>query len=318
MKALSILLISLICLPAIAQTRIDNTIPFQTDPAKQYSIFIPSSYDPATPNALMLGLHPLNTNRWNSVSWCDTLINFCETNGLIMIAPDGGADGAIDDPIDTAFTSTILDSMEVWYNINPAEKYVMGFSWGGRTTYTYGLNRTDEFKGYLVWGAAVTGTSQVTNIIQNAIDEPFYIIHGDQDIPNTRFFPIRDALIANNACVETNLLSGVGHTIDLANRDQLLNDGFNWIKNQVCGTVSIESIDKIEVTIGPNPLNGNHINIEATAVPKGYRLYNLQGQLLEHKNLNAKTITLPNITSGRYFISLEFEEYSTTESFIKL
>jgi hypothetical protein len=71
---------------------------------------------------MMLGLHPFNTSRWNGESWCDKLIGFAEMNGLLLVCPDGGADGKIDDAIDTAFTTAIIDSMEIWYSINPAKK----------------------------------------------------------------------------------------------------------------------------------------------------------------------------------------------------
>ena len=106
---------------AFAQERIDGTLAFQTDPAKKYSIYIPSSYDANTPNQLMLGLHPLNTSRWDAESWCDTLIQFAEMNDLLLICPDGGSDGAIDDPIDTAFTTVILDSMLQWYAVDESQ-----------------------------------------------------------------------------------------------------------------------------------------------------------------------------------------------------
>ena len=115
----------------------------------------------------MLGLHPLNTSRWDGEAWRDTLINFAESNDLILVCPDGGPDGKIDDAIDTSFTTVLLDSVAAWYNINQGEKYIMGFSWGGKTTYTYGLRRTDQFAGYIVIGAAVQ-FGEVSDIIANA------------------------------------------------------------------------------------------------------------------------------------------------------
>ena len=88
-----------------AQQRIDRTIDSQTDPQKKYALYIPSSYDASVPNAAFLALHPWNTSRWNASSWRDTLTHFAETNDLIIIAPDGGPDGQVDDQIDTAFAT---------------------------------------------------------------------------------------------------------------------------------------------------------------------------------------------------------------------
>ena len=173
---------------SFSQERIDDTFPFQTDPAKQYSIYVPSAYDLAVPNKMMLGLHPFNTSRWNSISWCDTLIAFAEANNLLLICPDGGPDGRIDDPIDVAFTTVILDSMEIWYNVDVSRVFAMGFSWGGRATYTYGLNNTDRFAGFMPIGAAINGTNEVNGLLHNATDKPYYIIHTchsiDQGITN--------------------------------------------------------------------------------------------------------------------------------------
>lgn len=218
----------------LAQTRIDGNFPFQTDPAKKYSIYVPSNYNPAAPSPLMLGLHPFNVNRWDAESWCDTLIDFAEMNDLLLVCPDGGTDGRIDDDIDTAFTSLLLDSMHIWYNIDTTRRYCMGFSWGGQTTYTYGLRHINRFCGFLPIGSAMGFTTLVSDVLDNSKDLPFYIVHGDQDAPGVRFDPIRDSLIAHDAIVNTNLLAGVGHTIDFPNRNQILTAGFMWIDSIGC------------------------------------------------------------------------------------
>ncbi|MFT5167850.1 MAG: hypothetical protein ACI8P3_003088, partial [Saprospiraceae bacterium] len=111
MKNLLFILLLISYSSLIGQTRIDGSFEFQNDSAKKYSLYIPSGYQAGTAHRLMLGLHPFNTNRWDAESWCDTLIVFAETNNLILACPDGGIDGAVDDPIDTAFTSILLDSI---------------------------------------------------------------------------------------------------------------------------------------------------------------------------------------------------------------
>jgi len=83
------IVVLLFCLSSFGQQRIDSSFSFQTDSAKKYSLYIPSSYNASVPNKLMVGLHPLNTMRWNAISWCNTLINFAETNDLIMMCPVG-------------------------------------------------------------------------------------------------------------------------------------------------------------------------------------------------------------------------------------
>lgn len=291
-----------------AQTRIDATLDFQTDPVKQYSIYVPSSYDEDTPNKMVLGLHPLNTNRWNSISWCDTLIAFAEANDILMICPDGGADGAVDDPIDIAFTDVILDSMLTWYNVDESKIYVMGFSWGARTTYTYGLNNVDKFAGFMPIGAAINGLNETSSVIENAVDKPFYIIHGSNDSPNSRFIPIRDALIDEGACVETNLLSGVGHTIDFNNRNAILTEGFQWLESVECGI--IDGVNNLELaaqtTVFPNPVTvGNIVKIELEneEVPSTIQVLDIAGKTVFYLK-NTNQMATVNLSKGVYLLSV--------------
>lgn len=311
----------------IAQQRIDGDFAFQTDPAKKYSLYIPSSYSAGTPNKMMLGMHPLNTARWNGVSWCDTLINFAEMNNLILVCPDGGADGRVDDAIDTAFTSALLDSARIWYNIDVEKTYVMGFSVGGRATYTYGLNRPSVFGGYMPIGAAITGTNEVNVLLQdNSVGKPIYIIHGNNDAPSIRFFPVRDALIAKGAIVNTLLQSGVGHTIDFPNRDAILTTAYNWIDSINCNNLitSLTEVDKndIDVVLFPNPTNKKEgLAIDLT-LSNGQQkaliqLFDLNGKQLKSLNIfvengvNSVSKEFTNVPSGIYTLSIELAKDKT-------
>lgn len=227
---LTSVLFLLTCQFGLAQTRIDGNFAFQTNSAKEYSLYIPSGYTAGTPNGMMLGMHPLNTSRWNAVSWCDTLIDFAEANNLLLVCPDGGANGNVTDPIDFAFTTALLDSMYNWYTVDQARIYIMGFSFGGQATYTYGLDHPDVFRGLIPIGAAITGTNEVNQpLLDNAECMPVYIVHGGNDSPNNRYWPVRMALINNGALLNSILMPGVGHTIDFPNRNQILGDAFQWI-----------------------------------------------------------------------------------------
>lgn len=237
MKDILVFAVLALCPSLIAaQEILDGAYDFQTDPNKKYSLFIPSGYDAMEPQAVMLALHPFNTNRWDAHSWCDTLSTFAEENQLLLVCPDGGADGKIDDPIDTAFTSFLLDEVAQAYNVNSDQQYAIGFSWGGKTVYTYGLTHADWFEGFLVVGAAVV-SSEVSSLVGLAQNKKFYVVHGSNDNPNTRFNPIID-LLEPSHCVETNLLQGVGHTIDFPNRNTILNDAFEYLRTENCNVVS--------------------------------------------------------------------------------
>ncbi len=260
------------------QTRIDGSFSFDTDPAKKYSLFIPSEYDGIESNKVMLALHPFNTDRWDAKSWCDTLIDFAEENQVILVCPDGGVDGKIDDPIDTAFTSALIDSVSLWYNLNFDKFYGIGFSWGSRGIYTYGLTHGNLIKGYIPVGAAINGTTEVNESLQlNSTGIPFYIVHGSSDAPTIRFYPIRDSLIAKAAIVETNLLSGIGHTIDFPDRNEILTVAFNWIDSVNCSALSIIDLTQLESNIlcYPNPVKeGESFNLDLQQLNEG--LYSVE------------------------------------------
>ncbi len=293
-----------------AQESIDRSFAFQNDAAKKYSLYIPSGYDEAVPSKMILGLHPLNTSRWNSTSWRDHLIDFVETNNLLLVCPDGGVDGRIDDPIDTAFTTVLLDSMALWYNVNPEKIFVMGFSWGGRTTYSYGLSNAEKFAGFMPIGAAAEAFSGNESWFQNAKDKPFYIIHGSTDSPTRRFTPFVSALRNNEACVETNLLQGVGHTVDFSNRLQIFTDAFNWLDSQECGTSSIQNILDTQINIYPNPTsNGKMMKIDSPFPIKNIEILDMKGAVLYSiANSNLFEIDSSKSTNGVLMVRITTDE----------
>lgn len=275
---ITLILLWIVASHGYAQTQINESIPFQSDDSKDYSLVIPSSYVEGTPVAAFLALHPLNTSRWNGQTWCEELAEFAEANDLILVCPDGGIDGAIDDPIDTAFTTFILDSAMMWYDVDPAQVYITGFSWGGKTTYTYGLQHISKFAGLMPIGAAVS-LSEVTAISDAAFGKPFYMIHGSLDSPNNRLYPLIEEMESNGACVESNLLSGVGHTIDFANQLEILTTGYQYLSEQAdCGTTLVEEEISIEkkILISNMVARGDRLNLVKSGL--SYQIYDQFGR----------------------------------------
>lgn len=310
--------LSLLLSVAYAQERIDGDFAFDSDPAKKYSLYIPSGYEAGSAHKTMLALHPFNPDRWDAISWCDTLTDFAEANSLILICPDGGTDGRIDDPIDTAFTSALIDSVAQWYSVDFGKFYGMGFSWGARGLYTYGLSHVPLIKGYIPIGAAITGTTEVTEDLQiNATGFPFYIVHGSLDAPASRFFPIRDSLISKGAKVETNLLSGVGHTIDFPDRNDILTVAYEWIDSVNCSTLGIESynLETGSLNFYPNPLKrGSELTIENDSdIADTYfvEIRTLDGKLISANSfvINPGKMTFdPGLNAGTFLISVSNQE----------
>ncbi len=300
MKSLFSLVFSyfVLTLTVFAQKQINNSMPFQDVDSKDYSIVVPSSYIESESIPAFLALHPLNISRWNAETWCAELTEFAESNGVILICPDGGIDGKIDDPIDTAFTSFLLDSAFLWYNIDPENLYATGFSWGGKTTYTYGLNHINRFAGLMPIGAAIS-ISDVNNIAQYIIGKPIYIIHGALDSPGNRFWPLLESMEENTICAESNLLPGVGHTIDFNNQLEILTTGYNYLKDIQCLT-SIPDISKIKTEILPyNILQSGQSIVLNPSNESSWKIYSRNGILI--KTGNTSKIDVP-VLPGIYIV----------------
>lgn len=321
MKTLRACILSSLCIflgsAAFTQIRIDSAFEFQTDPAKKYSLFIPEGYDENVPHRLMLALHPYNPANWDAIAWCDTLITFGSMTDLLIVCPDGDVDGAIDDPIDTAFTTILLDSVHVWYNIDLEKQYCMGFSWGGKTTYTYGLNHHEMFGGFMPIGAAINGTGEIDDVLGNAAGLPWYVIHGGDDTPNTRFYPLLEGLEENDALTNSLLLDGVGHTINFDNRNQILTDAFFWLDSANCGLLTAveEQVKKFNLNVYPSVLSAGeelHVTIESPiSAQYAMTLFNLSGELvftrkaLLTEGRNTLNIPTDSLSSGTYIFLME-------------
>ncbi len=318
MTRISLFLLFILPMLTYAQERIDGEFPFDVDPAKKYSLYIPSSYTIGESNKVMLALHPFNTSRWDAESWCDTLIDFAEANDLILICPDGGIDGQIDDPIDTAFTTVLIDSVANWYDLNFDKFYGIGFSWGSRGLYTYGLSHGDLIKGYIPVGAAISGTTEVNETLQmNATGKPFYIVHGSADAPTVRFYPVRDSLISKGAIVETNLLSGIGHTIDFPDRNEILTVAFKWIDSVNCSALSLPKfqIKTNTIEVYPNPIvSGAPLLVHVDNQTEGVytvQVYGIGGDLVYsvHQYLSSgQNSVLVNLKKGHYVLKVSNNE----------
>lgn len=284
----------------MAQEQINESMPFENDPDKDYSIFIPSNYSEGESIPAFLALHPFNTNRWNGQTWCEELADFAEFNGVFLICPDGGADGKIDDPIDTAFTSFLLDSAFIWYDIDPTKLYAIGFSWGGKTTYTYGLNHIDKFAGLLPIGAAIS-IGEIDGIAENAEGVPVYIVHGSQDSPNSRYYPLLEAMEDNGACVESNLLQGVGHTIDFDNQVEILTDAYLFLQDNECITTSTkeEIVDK--AILEANAIGQQQAVRLNDSAGGAWEIYDIDGSLVKS---GRQSEIVMDMTRGIYIIRL--------------
>ena len=108
---------------------------------RSFILYVPKSYDPATPAPLIICIHGfsewpahlMQMSRWNDLA---------DQFGFIMVYPSGtrfpmrwrilGKPGSADDPqIDVTFISDLIKKLEGDYNLDPARIYANGMSNGG-------------------------------------------------------------------------------------------------------------------------------------------------------------------------------------------
>lgn len=166
-----------------------------------YTLFVPTSYDPDVPNALVVDLHGLGITPLQQILF-DGTTDSAERYGFIVVAPMGyslsGWWGAqTGQPVETAETKpggdvhyatgelSEIDAMNVLemirrsYNIDEDRIYLMGHSMGGAGTYYLGAQHND------VWAALapISGAGAPTTLeaVEPYRSLPMLIMHGEMD-----------------------------------------------------------------------------------------------------------------------------------------
>ncbi|MBM3153283.1 MAG: ferulic acid esterase [Chloroflexi bacterium] len=108
---------------------------------REYLLYVPATYDPSTPTALVISIHGFlqwPAHQSELTGWNDLADEF----GFIVVHPSGtgfpkrwrtnGEPGSETDPaLDVAFISDLIAKLESEYNIDPARIYANGLSNGG-------------------------------------------------------------------------------------------------------------------------------------------------------------------------------------------
>lgn len=317
-----LLAFSTICL---AQKSIDLslTYPQGSGISRNFSIYEPVGFDKSTSNKLIIGFHPFNVGVWNANSWRDTLRSFIDLTGALYVCPDGGVDGKVDDSVDLEFTEVLIDSISSWYQIDQSKIFLIGFSVGGKAVYDYAFSHPKQIKGSIPIGAAVETTSYTGRFI-NGRCEAFYLVHGNNDNPNSRYYPMKTGLELKDALVDGILMGNVGHTINFPQRDAILNKAFNFVDTSDCDFTGVHHIEqKEEFQIFPSLVKrGETFQIRVTNRAKfEIFIFNSVGQILaEYKGNTGSPIVVnsDNLPLGMNFIRLKSEGKSEVKRIILL
>lgn len=87
--------------------------------------------------------------------------------------------------------------------------------------------------------------------------------------------------------------------------------------NNCSPTDIVNSTMEIGLKVYPNPLHGNEIHIESLTPVLSIELVDLQGKQLVRTPFYSKTITLPNLSSGVYFLIIQTSKQKSVTKIIK-
>ncbi|WP_456440662.1 T9SS type A sorting domain-containing protein [Psychroserpens sp.] len=141
-----------------------------------------------------------------------------------------------------------------------------------------------------------------------------------EDMPDIEYLNIQNGSYASDyfslfysinihyACVDD-----LGDELERTNESMLSGVAANTIN---CELLSIEEYDDNFTTIYPNPFK-NNISILTSETIESIKIYNISGQLIEQWQFNNGTLHTEKLSSGVYFLQLEFNDRTITKKMIK-
>jgi dienelactone hydrolase len=164
-----------------------------------YALYIPKGYDAKKPNVFTLNGHSLDSSYTEYYGTApNQLVQLGDQRKSIIITP-------LSRGTDTWFIDAgLIDTIEAWndarrhYKIDDDRTFITGYSMGGYMTYRLGLLMPDRFSkasvyvgppAYQLWpypappvpGDQYTAIGNTNNIVENALNLPYEINHGNAD-----------------------------------------------------------------------------------------------------------------------------------------
>ena len=174
-----------------------------------YAVAVPAGYDPATPHALILALHPggKQGSYYGSLHMRQMFEPALRGLNAVVVAPDVPTRRWTSDVSDRGVMALLRQVLET-YNIDRARILVTGFSLGGRGTWFFATRHPDFFT-----GAIPIAGRPGDEPLDSLGDMPVHIIHSRADdvVP---FGPAEEAarqLREAGGKVEFTALDRVGH-----------------------------------------------------------------------------------------------------------
>ena len=170
--------------------------------ARQYSLRLPTGYDPSKPYRTIFSLHGCNSHN-------DQLINIQNAVGFdaIIIAPEQVSGGCFDDQSSMSKDLPVFDALVQWSESNlcvdKARIFAIGFSSGSWMANILGCERADVIRGKANVSGGITGALDPTRDCKGNVAGIF--LHDKDDTQNqiAGGMHARDVLLQENGCAMT-------------------------------------------------------------------------------------------------------------------
>ncbi len=156
--------------------------------ARNYTVYVPPSYDPTQPTAVVIALHG-RPDTGAGFAYLLDLNRVARIENFIAVYPDGinqGWNYTLDYPgygdneiDDVGFLRTLVNDLALDLNVDTQRVYLMGFSNGGFMTQAMACKAYDQFAAFAIIGATAFPGFEVFCTETAAI--PLLFIHGTLD-----------------------------------------------------------------------------------------------------------------------------------------
>jgi poly(3-hydroxybutyrate) depolymerase len=176
---------------------------------RSFILRLPDNYDNNTQYRLIFGYHwrggtagDVDSGGTDGYNWSYYGLRRLSGNGAIFVAPQGNGNGwANPGGQDVTFTDDMIRRIENDLCVDTAQRFALGFSYGGGMSYSLACSRATVFRAVAVYsGAQLSGCGGGTQPIA------YLGIHGISDsvlnISSGR--SLRDTFVRNNGCTPQN------------------------------------------------------------------------------------------------------------------
>ncbi len=176
---------------------------------RSFNLRVPDGYNNTRPYRLIFAYHwrggtmnDVSSGGSSGTTWSYYGMQQQSDNSAILVAPQGLGNGwANSGGADVTFTDDMIRMIENDLCVDTAQRFAMGFSYGGGMSYAIACARASAFRAVVVYaGAQLSGCSGGGQPIA------YFGIHGISDnvLNISQGRSLRDAFLRNNGCAQQN------------------------------------------------------------------------------------------------------------------